>query len=129
MNTLVRALLNTVIAFVILAAGIFAAATIILSWNYPFDDEPFSQTDWHAASADLRARMADDLMKNHIPKEMTKMDLFVLLGDPDEITQINDTNEKLGYHIGCWSGYAEGSTFIYFTVSDGTVVDSKLGGY
>jgi hypothetical protein len=84
--------IGTLLVGAIMFASLFAP---------PFEERPFSQDIWLANHnnpdpLNPRVEMADDLMKHHLRKGMSRRDVLRLLGRPDRL----DEQRRVSYHIG-----------------------------
>lgn len=91
---------------------VFSLGVLILfqywmqGFNNPFNDLPFDQKTWasNANSRDNdnpRGLMADDLLRKHLRKGMTRNQVQALLGEPD----FSSSSNPWEYMLGCWSGF------------------------
>src|SRR5688500_7318757 len=102
-------------------AIICTALVLVSDWIDPFNDSAFTPTSWRQADSDeTRARMARDLIRNHLPQGTSETQTIAALGPPDEILsgEDNDRHSLLvartySYYIGSWSLYGMDDAFIY----------------
>ena len=138
-RSLCRAVLVTIVALTAVLVVMFGCFAAYLWWIDPLDDLAFSQDAWHQAPTKTRAKMAHDLISNHLRMGMKKDEVLTLLGEPDEVrpalhdlkTDNPDTAERVGYALGYLSdrGYYD-STLVYVTISSsGIVTDIEIDGY
>jgi hypothetical protein len=114
------------------------AAWLAIDWSDPFNDETFSVTKWaHRASSESGARMARDLIRNHLPSGLSRSKVTALLSPPDKVLTGEDAgghrlpvHETYAYHIGSWSAYGFDDAFVYVHFdSSGTVLSAEITGY
>jgi hypothetical protein len=78
-----------------LLLGIAALAIVItaLAWLTrllnPFDNVAFNQADWASGNTSTRARMAGDLVDNHLAVGMSQAQVETLIGRADEVLSPN----------------------------------------
>src|SRR5690349_21133189 len=94
-----------------LLKGIFYLAVILTALAAvnrmvrPFDVAAFTPADWAKADSTGRARMSGDLIRDHLPRGLSRSQVQALLGTPDDTVAPNgygardaDTHK---YYIGC----------------------------
>lgn len=128
--------IGLVAAFAVVA--LFAAGWLALDWLDPFNDRRFNASTWvQQKSAEARAAMARDLIRNHLPPGTPRSQVKSLLGAPGEILSGRDAGgntlpgvETYSYDIGSWSMYSFDDVFVYVHLDgSGKVVGAEINGY
>jgi hypothetical protein len=103
----------------------------------PFDDRPFSASEWRLATVDDRAPMARSAVRRHLIQGLPDSQVVALLGDPDEVRTARDPggNTLQGaqtylYYLGSWSDYGFDDAFLYVHLdATGRVRSAEVNGY
>jgi outer membrane protein assembly factor BamE (lipoprotein component of BamABCDE complex) len=99
------------------------------TFNRPFNDRKFTESEWkNFPDVFERARMADDLIENHIHAGMSIEQVTNLLGTPSP--QPHQTN-SLWYWIGSWSlspGGADSNWIRFRFDSSGKLTKAEIAG-
>ena len=122
----------------IVSVSVIVVLVGIVSWlaidllKDPFNYEVFIAEKWaQRATYEVRARMARDLVCNHLPHGLKRSQVTALLGPPDRVLTGHDNgghrlpgHETYAYYIGSWSTYGFDDAFVY--VSFGCLREGNL---
>jgi hypothetical protein len=118
-----------IISVVIFVIGLLSivSAQLYSFCNNPFNDEKFSITKWKGSSKRLRAKMAEDLIKNHLKPGLSRKQVIDLIGEDK-----NTDDGEVKYWLGSWSftlnGYDDAFIFIKFD-NNNKLVSAEINGY
>jgi len=108
---------------------------IALKQANPFDNVAFTPAAWAIAGATERARMSADLIRHHLPKGLSRLQVEALIGRPSWTMGPNGGHRVHGaethvYPIGSWSMHGMDDAFVYvhFDVNS-NVIDAEIYGY
>lgn len=111
------------------------SAFLIPGCGNPFNDKPFSKEAWAATSAQGRAPMADDVVRNRVLPGMSSGQVEDLLGAPDD-TWLKRTGHRVKgekthvYYIGSWSLEGMDDAFVCVHVDESNkVIEGEIYGY
>ena len=116
---------------------VFFACALLPGCGNPFNNQSFSRKAWLKAQHRQRAPMAQDLVRNHIPRGMTGNGIVALLGQPDHIWKKTDGvgyrvkgNRTYAYWLGSWSMQSYDDAFVYVHFDDaGRMQTSEVNGF
>ena len=101
----------------------------------PFDNVAFTPAAWAKADEMERARMSGDLIRNHLPRGLTRLQVEALIGRTSWTMGPNGGYGARGaethkYGIGSWSMQGMDDAFVYVHYDvNGNVIDAEIDGY
>jgi len=117
---------NATSIFIVFVVVVLAAMLSRLL-NDPFNDQDFDRATWGSSKPRKRARMATDLIENHLDQGMKQIEVIELLGEPDATRDETDL-----YSVGSWrfSRGGSGEKFVHIAYGTGArVMFMKIGGF
>ena len=96
----------------------------------PFDDVKFTPAAWARLEPMERARMADDLVRNHLTRGVTRSQVKDLIGNGQFVwTKADAEGETHRYDIGSWPSVGWHEAFITVRYDEhGAVSEAKIDG-
>jgi hypothetical protein len=97
----------------------------------PFDDVKFAPAAWARLEPMERARMSDDLVRNHLTTGLSRADVETLIGNGSLVWTKEDVErETHQYPIGSWPSAGWDDAFVFVIYDENArVIDARIDGF